>query len=41
MAAQSRVLDQTSKYLDHAGVFPGPARAFAPHGLLALALKKH
>ena len=41
VAAQSRVLDQTSKYLDHAGASRGPARAFAPHGLLALALKKH
>ena len=41
VAAQSRVLDQTSKYLDDAGAFPGPARAFAPNGLLALAVKKH
>jgi len=40
-AAQSRALDQVSKYLDDAGVLPTPARAFAPNGLLALALQKH
>ena len=38
-AAQSRALDQVSKYLDDAGVRPTPARAFAPNGLLALALQ--
>ena len=38
-AAQSRALDQVSKYLDDAGVRPTPARVFAPNGLLALALQ--
>ena len=40
-AEQSRALDQVAKYLDDAGVRPTPARAFAPNGLLALALEKH
>jgi hypothetical protein len=40
-ADQSRALDQVAKYLDDAGVRRTPARAFAPNGLLALALQKH
>lgn len=40
LKSQSRKLDRAAKHLDDAGVFPGPAAAFAPNGLLAIVLGK-